>query len=149
MAKPGWVPQATSNFQSQLPEGRKTLMHILPCRSSEPPPELTLGRRVKMDAVYFAGQVRSRHHGHIRQGACHARYSGIDTILERADAEVRQRSGKEAVPIIAIGNDSGGFREGQAYQRGANLFIAKPVALDALVEGLEKLANLMPRDDQS
>jgi CheY-like chemotaxis protein len=55
---------------------------------------------------------------------------------------VRQQVGK-SMPIIAMGSDSSGYREGQAYQRGADVFIAKPVAVDVLIEALGKVASLI------
>ena len=71
----------------------------------------------------------------------------VETMLQEGNGldfiqYIRQQVGK-SVPIIAIGNDSSGYREGQAYQRGADMFIAKPVAVDVLIEALGKVATLM------
>jgi CheY-like chemotaxis protein len=71
----------------------------------------------------------------------------VETMLQEGNGldfiqYVRQQAGKK-IPIIAIGNDSSGYREGQAYQRGANLFIAKPLAVDVLIEALGKVAATM------
>lgn len=63
--------------------------------------------------------------------------SGLDLVQY-----VRQQNTDKTIPIIAMGNDSGGYREGQAYQRGVDLFIAKPIAIDVLVEALGKLAEI-------
>ena len=65
--------------------------------------------------------------------------SGLDLIQY-----VRQKFPNKTIPIIAMGNDSSGYREGQAYQRGADIFIVKPIAVDVLVDALSKLATLMP-----
>ncbi|MDQ7026215.1 MAG: FHA domain-containing protein [Anaerolineae bacterium] len=64
--------------------------------------------------------------------------SGLDLVQY-----VRQQNAEKTVPIIAMGNDSGGYREGQAYQRGVDWFIAKPIAVDVLVEALGKLAAMV------
>jgi pSer/pThr/pTyr-binding forkhead associated (FHA) protein len=65
--------------------------------------------------------------------------SGLDLV-----PYIRQKKGKKAVPIIATGNATG-FGEGQALQKGASLFLAKPIAIDDLVAALGQLLELMPK----
>lgn len=48
------------------------------------------------------------------------------------------------VPVLAFINTAGGYRAGQALENGANFIMAKPLAVDELIEALGKLARLMP-----
>jgi two-component system NtrC family response regulator len=65
--------------------------------------------------------------------------SGLDLIQY-----VRQKFPNKTIPIIAMGSDSSGYREGQAYQRGADIFVAKPIAVDVLTDALSKLVTMIP-----
>jgi pSer/pThr/pTyr-binding forkhead associated (FHA) protein len=47
------------------------------------------------------------------------------------------------VPILAVTNTTAGFTTGQALQKGADLFLGKPLAMDELIDSLGQLARLI------
>ena len=62
--------------------------------------------------------------------------SGIDVIRY-----ARQKS--ENMPIMVISTATGGYQMGQAIELGIELFMAKPVAVDALIRGISKMKDDM------
>jgi CheY-like chemotaxis protein len=64
--------------------------------------------------------------------------NGLDIIRY-----IRQKH--EEVPIMVISSATGGFQMGQAIDQGIELFMAKPVAIDELVQGIGKMqADMRP-----
>jgi len=62
--------------------------------------------------------------------------SGLDIIRY-----VRQKHSE--LPIMVISTATGGFQMGQAIDQGIKLFMAKPVAIDELIRGIEKMQSDM------
>jgi len=49
------------------------------------------------------------------------------------------------MPILATASTSGGFTMGKALEEGVNIFITKPIAVDELIQGLGKMAQLFAK----
>ncbi len=64
--------------------------------------------------------------------------SGVDVVRN-----ARQNQGDKHIPLIVVSGATAGYQMNQAFEAGADMYLAKPIGVEELMQGIIKVAEQM------